>query len=307
MYEGRPKRVAGVIAAFIFSCIAFSFSYGVSIEGNSVIAGDINAVGRNTVWDKTRVRVLIVDDEPLAREKIRRMVEDDPEMEIIGECVNGREAVTAVQSLLPDLMLLDVEMPEFDGFAVLEALKSSHLPLVIFITASDHYAVRAFKIHALDYLLKPFDRERFAAAIEHAKTHLRQARKEHLNERLLDLLKQIETGSKHLERLFLKTDGRVFILRTADVDWIEAEGNYVNIHTASKSYLLRESIGKLEAQLDPKEFARIHRSTIINLRRIKELQSWSHGEYRVILHDGMQLMLSRSYRDNLQHILGYNL
>jgi two-component system LytT family response regulator len=258
------------------------------------------------VWDKTPVRVLIVDDEPLAREKIRRMVEDDPEMEVIGECVNGREAVTAVQSLLPDLMLLDVEMPAFDGFAVLEALKSSHLPLVIFITAFDHYAVRAFKVHALDYLLKPFDRERFVAAIEHAKAHLRQARTEHLNQRLLDLLKQMETGSKHLERIFIKTDGRVFFLQTADIDWIEAEGNYVKLHTASKPYLLRESISSLEAQLDPKGFARIHRSTIVNLCRIKELQSWSHGEYRVILHDGTKLMLSRNYRDALQEILGYN-
>jgi two-component system LytT family response regulator len=267
----------------------------------------IHAISRNIVWDKTRVRVLIVDDEPLAREKIRRMVEADPEMEIIGECVNGREAVTAVQSLLPDLMLLDVEMPGFDGFDVIDALKSSHLPLVIFITASDHYALRAFKVHALDYLLKPFDQERFAAAIEHAKMHLQLARKEQLNQRLLDLLEQIGTGSKYLERLGVKTDGRVSFLQTADIEWIEAEGNYVNIHTSSKAYLLRTSIGGLEAQLDPKEFARIHRSTIVNLRRIKELQSWSHGEYRVILHDGTQLMLSRNYRDNLESILGYHL
>lgn len=257
--------------------------------------------------DKTRISVLIVDDEPLAREKIRRMMEDDPEMEIIGECSNGREAVAAVQSLLPDLLILDVEMPLFDGFAVLDALKSSHLPLVIFVTAFDHYAVDAFKVHALDYLLKPFDRERFAAAIEHAKTHLRQARKDQLDQGLLDLLKQIDTGTKHLERLFIKTDGRVFFLSTADINWIEAEGNYVNIHTASKSYLLRESISGLEAQLDPKEFVRIHRSTIVKLSLIKELQSWSHGEYRVIMHDGTQLMLSRNYRDNLQHILGYKL
>jgi two-component system, LytTR family, response regulator len=260
------------------------------------------------VRDKTRISVLIVDDEPLAREKIRRMLEDDPEMEVIGECANGREAVAAVQSLLPDLLILDVEMPLFDGFAVLDALKSSHLPLVIFVTAFDHYALDAFKVHALDYLLKPFDRERFAAAIEHAKAHLRQARKDQLDQGLLDLLKQIGAGTeKHLERFLIKTDGRVFFIPTADVNWIEAEGNYVNIHTTSKSYMLRESISGLEAQLDPKEFVRIHRSTIVKLSLVKELQSWSHGEYRVIMHDGTQLMLSRNYRDRLQHILGYKL
>lgn len=254
-----------------------------------------------------RIRVLVVDDEPLAREKIRTMVEDDPEIEIIGECVNGQEAVAAVQSLLPDLMLLDVQMPLVDGFAVLDALKSAHLPAVIFITAFDHYAVHAFEVHALDYLLKPFDRERFNAAIAHAKAHLRREHSGQLDPRILALLKQIEADSKHLERLVVKTSGRVFFLLTDDIDWIEAEGNYVNVHTAQKAHLLRESISSLEAQLDSRKFIRIHRSTIVNLSCIKELQSWSHGEYHVILHDGTQLTLSRNYRENLQNVLGNNL
>jgi two-component system LytT family response regulator len=254
-----------------------------------------------------RIRLLIVDDEPLARDKIRTMVAGDPEIEITGECTNGAEAVAAVQSLRPDLMLLDVQMPQIDGFAVLDALKSDYLPLVIFVTAFDHYAIQAFEVHALDYLLKPFDRERFQAAIEHAKTYLGGARNGQLDQRILSLLKQLEADAKYLERLVVKTEGRVFFLLTAEIDWIEAEGNYVNVHTARKSHLLRESISSLEAQLDPKEFIRIHRSTIVNLRRVKELQPWSHGEYQVILHDGTQLMLSRNYRDNLQHVLGNNL
>lgn len=254
-----------------------------------------------------RIRLLIVDDEPLARQKIRTLLAADPEMEIVGECANGVEAVAAVQSLRPDLMLLDVQMPQVDGFAVLDALKSDYLPLVIFVTAFDHYAIQAFEVHALDYLLKPFDRERFEAAIEHAKTYIRGTRDDHLDRRILSLLKQIEADSKHLERLVVKSGGRVFFLLTGEIDWIEAEGNYVKVHTGGKSHLLRESISGLEAQLDPKEFIRIHRSTIVNLRRIRELQPWSHGEYHVILHNGTELTLSRNYRDNLQNVIGNNL
>ncbi|MDQ1591766.1 MAG: two-component system, LytTR family, response regulator [Pyrinomonadaceae bacterium] len=255
-----------------------------------------------------RIRLLTVDDEPLAREKIRTMAAADPEIEIVGECANGAEAVAAVQTLRPELMLLDVQMPQVDGFAVLDALKSDYLPLVIFVTAFDHYAIQAFEVHALDYLLKPFDRERFIAAIEHAKMHIRGTRNGQLDQRILSLLKQLEADSKYLERLVVKTGGRVFFLLTTEIDWIEAEGNYVNVHTnARKSHLLRESISSLETQLDPKEFIRIHRSTIVNLRRIRELQPWSHGEYHVILHDGTELTLSRNYRDNLQNVLGNNL
>ena len=257
--------------------------------------------------DAARIRVLVVDDEPLAREKIRTMVRDDPEIEIIGECVNGREAIAAVAAEMPDLLLLDVQMPEVDGFAVLHALKGARMPLVIFVTAFDHYAVHAFEVHALDYLLKPFDRERFQAAINRAKTHLQRERNGNLDQRILALLKQIEAESKYLERLVVKTAGRVFFLPTDEIDWIEAEGNYVSVHTSKKAYLIRETISSLESQLDPKKFIRIHRSTIVNLSRIQELQSWSHGEYRVILYDGTELTLSRNYRENLQNALGNNL
>ena len=253
------------------------------------------------------IRVLVVDDEPLAREKIRGMAADDAELRIVGECSNGAEAIDAVQSLRPDLILLDVQMPEVGGFAVLEALKDEGLPPVIFITAYDHYAVRAFEFHALDYLLKPFDRERFRAAIDRAKRQIRRENGGALDARILALLEQMREQPRYTERLVVKTGGRVFFLNADEIDWVEAEGNYVSIHAGKKSYLLRETISGIEAQLDPRHFVRIHRSAVVNINRIKELQPWSHGEYHVILHDGTQLTLSRSYRDNLQSALGNSL
>jgi two-component system LytT family response regulator len=254
------------------------------------------------------IRVLIVDDEPLAREKIRGLAAADPDLRVVGECTNGAEAIEAIQSIRPDLILLDVQMPEVGGFAVLEALKDEGLPPVIFITAYDHYAVRAFEFHALDYLLKPFDRERFRAAIDRAKRQIRRESVDGLDARILALLEQMrEQPARYSERLVVKTGGRVFFLNTDEIDWIEAEGNYVSIHTGKKAYLLRETISSLEAQLDPKDFIRIHRSAIANINRIKELQPWSHGEYHVILQDGTQLTLSRSYREKLQSALGNSL
>src|SRR6201989_66306 len=253
------------------------------------------------------IRVLVVDDEPLAREKIRGMAVDDPELRIVGEGTNGAEAIEAVQPIRPDLLLLDVQMPEVGGFAVLEALKDEGLPPVIFITAYDHYAVRAFEVHALDYLLKPFDRERFRAAMERAKRQIRRDSGRSLDERIVALLEQMREPQRYTERLVVKTGGRVFFLNTDEIDWIEAEGNYVSVHTGKKAYLLRETISSLESQLDSKEFVRIHRSSIVRLDRVKELQPWSHGEYHVILEDGTRLTLSRSYREKLQSALGNSL
>ncbi len=259
------------------------------------------------------IRTLIVDDEPLAREKIRAFVEGDAEIEIIGECSNGAEAVASIRKLSPDLLLLDIQMPERGGFEVLETLNGERPPVVIFVTAYDQYAVRAFEVHALDYLLKPFDRERFEAAIERAKTHLREMRSSSnvggagIDKKILDLLEELRAEKRYVERLVVKDAGRVFFLETDDIDWVEAEGNYINVHTAKKSHLLRDTISGLEAQLDPRKFVRIHRSAIVNIGRIKELQPWTHGEYHVILRDGTQLTLSRNYRENLRNILGNNL
>lgn len=249
------------------------------------------------------IRLLIVDDEPLAREKIREMAKDDPELEIIGECFNGEQAIAAVRSLRPDILLLDVQMPVMGGFEVLETLAPENLPLTIFVTAYDQYAVRAFDVHAFDYLLKPFDRERFRVAIQRAKEQLHRDKHNGLDVRILALLEQIKAKTRYQARLVVKTGGRVYFLETDEIEWIEAEGNYVNIHTAKKAYLLRETISSLASQLEPKKFIRIHRSTIVNISSIRELQPWTHGEYQVILHNGKQLMLSRNFRENLQHAL----
>ena len=253
------------------------------------------------------IRTAIADDEPLARERIASMLQAHDNYEIVAQCKDGAEAVAAIRKDRLDLVFLDVRMPELDGFQVLEALGGGPTPAIIFVTAFEDYALRAFEVSALDYLLKPFDRERFRAAMERAKRQIRRDNGGALDERIIALLEQMRGQQRYSERLVVKTGGRVFFLNTDEIDWIEAEGNYVSIHTGKKAYLLRETISSLEAQLDPKDFVRIHRSAIANINRIKELQPWSHGEYHVILHDGTQLTLSRSYRDNLQSALGNSL
>ena len=255
--------------------------------------------------EATQIRTLIVDDEPLARVILREMLARDSEVEIVGECVNGHEAVEAIQTSAPDLIFLDVQMPEVGGFEVLEALKTvGTMPHIIFVTAYDQYAVRAFEVHALDYLLKPFDRERFETSWQRAKAQILRERNGQMNERILSLLEELKAESNYLERLVIKSGGRIFFLETDEIDWIEAEGNYVSVHTGKKSHLIRETISNLESKLDPKKFLRIHRSSIINLNRIQELQSWFHGEYHILLQDGTQLTLSRNYRERLQEALG---
>ncbi len=249
------------------------------------------------------IRVLLVDDESLAREMLREMLQDDPQVTIVGESCNGREALEAVRSHTPDLIFLDVQMPELGGFEVLEAL-GREIPRVIFVTAYDQYAVRAFEVHALDYLLKPFDQERFDISWQRARAQILRDRNGGTDQRILALLEEMKAGNKYLERLVIKASGRIYFLETADIDWIEAEGNYVSVHCAKKSHLLRETISSLEAQLDPKKFLRIHRSSIVRIDRIQELQPWFHGEYRIILQNGTQLTLSRNYRDKLQEALG---
>jgi two-component system LytT family response regulator len=255
--------------------------------------------------ESPRIRVLLVDDEPLARDMLREMLQGDPQVEIVGESCNGREALAAIKAEAPDLIFLDVQMPEVGGFEVLASLKGEKAPYVIFVTAYDQYAVRAFEVQALDYLLKPFDQERFDVSWQRAKAQLRRDRNGGgMDERILALLEELKAGNKYLERLVIKAAGRIYFLETGDIDWIEAEGNYVSVHSGKKSHLLRETISSLESQLDPKKFVRIHRSSIVRLDYIQELQPWFHGEYRVILHDGTQLTLSRNHRDKLQEALG---
>lgn len=253
------------------------------------------------------LRVIIVDDELLARQIIREMLSDDPDIAIVAECVNGSDAIEAIQTHQPDLVFLDIQMPETAGFEVLDALNGRHMPIVIFVTAYDQYAVRAFEYHALDYLLKPFDSERFHNAVSRAKAQTRRDRNGELDKRILALLQALKSESKYVERLVIKNGGRVFFLESSEIDWVEAEGNYVRLHTGKRSHMLRETIGSLEEQLDPKRFLRVHRSTIVKLDSIRELQPWFHGEYHIILHNGTKLTLSRNYREQLQSVLGKSL
>ncbi|MEP6922111.1 MAG: LytTR family DNA-binding domain-containing protein [bacterium] len=254
--------------------------------------------------DAPQIRVLLVDDEPLAREMLREMLQSDPNVSIVGECVNGHEALCAIKSETPDLLFLDVQMPELGGFELLKALGQGEIPYIIFVTAYDQYAVRAFEVHALDYLLKPFDQERFDISWRRAKAQIVRDRNGGMDQRILALLEDLKAGNKYLERLVIKAGGRIYFLETHEIDWIEAEGNYVSVHSNKKAHLLRETISSLEAQLDPKKFVRIHRSSIVRIASIRELQPWFHGEYRINLENGTQLTLSRNYREKLQEALG---
>jgi two-component system, LytTR family, response regulator len=257
--------------------------------------------------EERRLRAIIVDDEPPARNKIRELLKNDREVEVIDECANGREAVQAIASKSPDLVFLDIQMPELDGFGVIEAIGPEQLPGVIFVTAYDQYAVQAFEVHAIDYLLKPFDRQRFQTALDRAKKHLQSNQREELNQQLNSLLKQIKGPRKQAERFVVKSGGRVFFLKNDEIDWIEAAGNYVRLHIGTETHLLRETMSAIQKKLDPSRFIRIHRSTFVNIEKIKELQPWFHGEYVVILRDGTQLTMSRSYRSNLPELLGTSL
>ncbi len=246
-----------------------------------------------------RIRALIVDDEPLARERIKRLLGGEADVEIAGECADGRETVESINSLKPDLIFLDIQIPELDGFEVLQEIGVAEMPAVIFITAYDRYALQAFDVHALDYLLKPYNRERFSKAVERARAQLLHGKDNKLDERLLSLLENLKTEPKYLERLVIRSAGRVFFLRTDEIDWIEAEGNYLRLHVNRETHLLRETMTRLAAKLDPNKFLRIHRSTLINIERIKELQPLFHGDYTVTLRDGTELTLSRNYHDKL--------
>jgi len=258
-----------------------------------------------------KIRTVIVDDESPARRRIRELLDPVPDVEVVAECTGGPAAVEQIRTLAPDLLFLDVQMPELDGFGVLAALGLEATPVTVFITAYDHYALKAFDVHALDYLLKPYSDERFEQALDRARTHLATRQRDALNRKLLALLAHHRPdlaastdAPTRLDRLVLKTGGRVLFLKVEEIDWIDAAGVYVNLHAGGKTYLHRETLGGLENRLDPVRFVRIHRSTIVNLDRIRELQPYFHGEYVVVLHDGTKLKLSRTYRARLQERLG---
>lgn len=253
---------------------------------------------------KTPVRTLVVDDEPLARDRLLALLEKQPSVELIGSAGDGRTAVERILAEKPDLVFLDIQMPELDGFGVLEALRGQHMPLVVFVTAYDQYALRAFEVQAVDYLLKPYDRERLQAALQRATDRLAQGRPADLESRIAALLESVRPSNKSSDRIAVRNEGKVILVKIEDLDWVEAADNYVVLHAGAESHVLRETMAAMEQRLPPDRFARISRSCIVNMDRIKELQPMFHGEYTVILRGGARLNLSRSYRDRLQHLLG---
>jgi two-component system, LytTR family, response regulator len=255
--------------------------------------------------DVEKIRALIVDDEPLAREGIHMRLKQAPDVDVIGECGNGREAVALIRREVPDLVFLDIQMPRMDGFGVIEAIGVKRMPQVIFVTAYDEHALRAFEVSALDYLLKPIDGARFIEALERARNRIRGNNLEAISERLQQMMVSLKAGRTYLERLSIKSgkSGRIIFLDVGEIDWIEAADNYVQVHAGRESHLLHATMNSLESKLDPDKFLRVHRSAIVNLGRIKELHPLFHGEYQIILRDGAQLTSGRGYRENLQKLL----
>ncbi len=259
-------------------------------------------------------RVVIVDDEPVARQRVRRLISREAGVEVVEECATGHAAVAAVAKHAPDLLVLDVQMPELDGFGVLAALPPDMLPLVIFVTAFDEHALRAFDVHAVDYVLKPIDPDRLRAAVLRARAERDRSSAAQQNARLRSLLASRASASPAgvaearpdavpaaaVERFLVKTSRKMFFVNAADIDWIQADGNYVRLHVGAVSHMVRDTIASLERSLPASRFARIHRSAIVNLDRVAEMRQWSSGDYIVILTSGARLKLSRSYRANIE-------
>jgi len=244
----------------------------------------------------TRIRTIVADDEPIARARMLSLLQEEPDIEVIGECATGPQAISAIERTSPDLVFLDIQMPQMDGLTLARTLGRA-MPAVVFVTAYDEYALGAFEVHALDYVLKPYSAERFKSALVHARQHLSTRR---------------ASGSQppapeRRDRLVIKSSGRIYFIRTRDIDWCEASGNYVRLHVGAQTHLVRGTMGHIESQLDQAQFVRIHRSTIVNVDRIQELHSSFGGEYVVLLHDKTRLTLSRGYREGLQAKLGKTL
>src|SRR6266404_2472547 len=246
-----------------------------------------------------KIKALIVDGESLARRFIRRMLKDDQEVEIVGESDNGKDAVAMITKQDPDLIFLDIQMPEMDGFSVLEAVGLERLPEVVFTTAYEQYAIRAFELHAVDYLLKPFDQARFADMMRHAKERLRYRQLGDSRLQIGALLENVKRRAQYLDRLIIKAEGRITFLKTDDINWIEADDKYVHLHAGKTAPMVRQTLGAMEAQLDPTKFLRIHRSAIVNVNYIQELQPMFSGQHTVVMNDGAKLTLSRKYKDKL--------
>jgi two-component system LytT family response regulator len=261
-----------------------------------------------------KIRVLIVDDEEIAREGIRRRLTKFPDAEIVGECANGIKAVAEIKRRKPDLVFLDVQMPGLDGFEVIEKIGVERMPMVVFVTAYDKYAINAFGVHAFDYLLKPFDEERFESTMHRVLTMFQGIEGNTENQRLMKLLEDLKKGqlnlernlqssTEFLERMVIKKAGRIFFINIDEIEWFEAANNYIRLHSKGDEYLVRESLNNLESRIDPRRFVRINRSIIVNTGHIKELHPLFHGDYAVILKDGTELRSSRNFRKNFASLL----
>ncbi len=249
------------------------------------------------------IRTIIADDESLARKKLRVLLSSECGVTVVAECKDGKQTIAAVQTHKPDLLLLDIQIPDLDGFQVQEKIPVDQMPVVIFTTAYDQYAIRAFETNALDYLLKPFNQERLHRALERVKSELLKSHEHSVKARILDLLGKTKPEPTQLRRLVIRTGGRVVFLELDEVDWIEAAANYVKLHVGKDSFLLREGIGHISAKLDPGRFVRIHRSSIVNVSRIRELQPCDSGEYIAVLRDGKELSCSRGCRPQLLKLI----
>ncbi len=244
-------------------------------------------------------KVLIVDDERLSRRRVRRLLSLEPDCEVTGECANGMEAVSSLRQSRPDIVFLDVQMPEMDGFEVARAMAETK-PLVIFTSAYDEYALRAFEVQAFDYLLKPFDGRRFRESLHRARTRV-ECDRSGQDRRALTTPEAAPLPVRVApDRIAVRNNGRVVFVKLADIDWIEAADNYVCLHCGKETHVVRETMNELEARLDPAQFLRVHRSSIVNLDRVRELQPWFRGDYRIVLRDGTELTLTKNHREKLE-------
>src|SRR3954471_22119688 len=251
-----------------------------------------------------KTRVLIADDEPLGRARLRMLLAQEPWIEIVAECADAPATIAAIEKLHPELVFLDVQMPGGSGFDVIETVGAARMPFVIFVTAFDRYALRAFDVHALDYLLKPFDRDRFQQALTRANQQLEKQNGGDIEKRLAAIVNDLRPTKVKTDRFVVKSGGRIFFVRTSEIDWIEAAGNYVKLHVGNDSHLIRETMNAVETKLSPDTFVRIHRCHIVNIEQVRELQPWFNGEYVVFLKNGTRLTLSRGYRERLQDRIG---
>jgi two-component system, LytTR family, response regulator len=249
------------------------------------------------------IRALLVDDEAPARSRFRHLLKLEPDVRIVGECGGGREAVEALRRETVDVLFLDIQMPGVNGFEVCAEIGVEHLPLVVFVTAYDQFALKAFEVHALDYLLKPVAADRLRFTLEHIRARLREPTRGLPDERITELLAELRAAPRERERLGFKIDGKVVLIATADMDWLEADGNYVQVHAGGKAHMVRETLSALEAELPARQFMRISRSVLVNLDAVRELQPLFYGDYAVLLKDGARLTLSRSHRECVEKLL----